>query len=116
MYFSIENLGDIVVARVNLSRATFREAEEFKSKISEQLENGFTKIIVDLSDCNFIDSTFLSTMVSVLKNVSKKGGSLKLIGVHAEAQALLELTGTAKIFEIYESKEQAIKSFKTKAA
>lgn len=116
MYFSIENLGDIVVVKVNLSRATFREAEEFKRKIAEELKNGFIKIIVDLSECNFIDSTFLSTMVSVLKNVSKKEGSLKLIGVHAEVQSLLELTGTAKIFEIYQSKKEAIKSFKTNAA
>lgn len=116
MSFYTEKITDVIVETIDINHATFKEAEEFKKKIENQFENGYKKFIIDLSKCNFMDSTFLSTIVTVLKKVSKAGGNLKLAGVHAEAQALLELTGTAKIFEIYKTKEEAVKSYKTKAA
>jgi anti-sigma B factor antagonist len=92
------------------------EAEEFKKLLNKDIDNGYSKIIVDLSKCSFIDSTFLSTIVTALKKVSKIGGNLMLVGVHSETQALLELTGTAKVFEIYPSKDKALKSFSIQSA
>ena len=111
MSFSSEKINDVVVESVEINRATFKEAEDFKKQLNQDIERGYIKIIVDLSKCAFIDSTFLSTIVTALKKVSKTGGNLKLAGVHSETQALLELTGTAKVFEIYSSKDLALKSF-----
>jgi anti-anti-sigma factor len=99
---------------VDINRATFKEAEEFKKLLNKDIDSGYSKIIVDLSNCRFIDSTFLSTIVTALKKVSKIGGNLKLAGVHSETQALLELTGTVKVFEIYETKDEAVKTFSLK--
>ena len=113
MSFFSEKIKDVVVEVVDINRATFKEAEQFKKLLDKDIENGHLKIIVDLNNCNFIDSTFLSTIVTALKKVSKAGGNLKLIGVHSETQALLELTGTVKVFEIYKSREEAISSFST---
>jgi anti-anti-sigma factor len=115
MSFSSEKINDVVVESVEISRATFKEAEDFKKHLNQDIEHGYIKIIVDLSKCAFIDSTFLSTIVTALKKVSKAGGILKLAGVHSETQALLELTGTAKVFEIYPSKDLALKSFSPQA-
>lgn len=109
-------IDNIIIEIVDLNRATFKDAEEFKVAIEKQIERCHKNFIIDLSKCKFMDSTFLSTIVNVLKKVTKEGGSLKLAGVHAEVLALLELTGTVKIFEIYKTKEEAIKSYKTKAA
>lgn len=116
MPFKSEKINEVVIETVGISRATFKEAEEFKKLLDNDIDAGFTKIIVDLTSCTFMDSTFLSTIVTALKKVSKTGGSLKLVGVHSEAQALLELTGTVKVFEIYKNKSEAIESFKVKAA
>ncbi len=113
MSFFSEKIKDVVVEVVDINRATFKEAEQFKKLLDKDIEKGYLKIIVDLNNCNFIDSTFLSTIVTALKKVSKAGGNLKLIGVHSETQALLELTGTVKVFEIYNSREEAISSFST---
>lgn len=111
MSFFSEKIDDIVIEVVDIDRATFREAEEFKKLLNQDIESGFSKIIIDLSNCKFIDSTFLSTIVSALKRVNKNGGTLKLAGVHDETEALLELTGTVKVFQIYPSKDEALKSF-----
>jgi anti-anti-sigma factor len=111
MSFFSEKIDDVVIQEVDIDRATFREADEFKKLLNQDIDSGFSKIIIDLSNCKFIDSTFLSTIVTALKRVNKSGGTLKLSGVHDEAQALLELTGTVKVFEIYQSKDEALKSF-----
>ncbi|NWF89715.1 MAG: STAS domain-containing protein [Ignavibacteriaceae bacterium] len=111
MSFLSEKTNDIAIETVEISRATFKEAEEFKNFLNTDIEEGYLKLIVDLTHCAFIDSTFLSTIVTALKKVSKKGGNLKLVGIHSETQALLELTGTVKIFEIFDTVDDAIVSF-----
>ena len=116
MSFFSEKINDIVIETVEISRATFKEAENFKKQLNHDIDRGYIKIIVDLSKCAFIDSTFLSTIVTALKKVSKIGGNLKLASVHSETQALLELTGTVKVFEIYASKDEALKSFSIQPA
>ncbi len=111
MSFLSEKIDDVVIETVEISRATFKEADNFKKLLNQDIDRGYLKIIIDLSKCVFIDSTFLSAIVTALKRVSKSGGNLKLVGVHSETQALLDLTGTSKVFEIYDSKDEAVKSF-----
>lgn len=116
MVFSNTKIGDIACHAVEISRATFRESEEFKKLLNKDIDEGQLKLIIDLSKCTFIDSTFLSTIVTALKKVSKLGGTLKLAGVHSETQALLDLTGTSKVFEIFASVEEAAQSFTVQKA
>src|SRR3970040_2693697 len=108
MSFYSEKIKDVIVAVIGINRAAFKEAEEFKKLLDKDIDNGHSKIIVDLSNCNFMDSTFLSTIVTALKKGRKIGGNLKLVGVHSEAQALLELTGTVKVFEIFSNRNEAV--------
>jgi anti-sigma B factor antagonist len=111
MPFYTEKISDIAIEIVTISRATFKEAEDFKKLLNKEINSGSLKLIIDLTRCVFMDSTFLSTIVTALKRVSKAGGNLKLVGVHSETQALLELTGTVKVFEIYATRDEAVRSF-----
>ncbi len=76
MYFTKEDFDDVVVEVVDLPRATLNEAEEFKLRLREDIDNGHKNIVADLSACEFIDSTFLGTLVITLKNVTSMGGDL----------------------------------------
>ena len=111
-HFSKEIFGDVVIESVNLQRATMRESEEFKKILLKDINDGYVKIIVDLTNCGFMDSTFLGTLVIALKEVIKKGGDLKISAAHSDTQAILEITGTAKIFEQYTSIKEAVESFR----
>jgi len=111
MDFLRETHGDIVVEIVNLTRATLKEAEEFKQTLSQDIEMGSRKIIVDLSDCEFIDSTFLGALVVTLKKISNIGGDLRLVGFQPAVHSMFELTRMYRVFEAYKTKEEAIKSF-----
>lgn len=102
---------DVLVQVVDLTRATLKEADEFKYTLSKSIEKGYRKIVVDLSDCEFIDSTFLGALVVSLKKVTAMGGDLRLVGFHPAVHSMMELTRMHRVFETYPTKEDAIKSF-----
>lgn len=111
MDFNREIHGDVIIENVNLSRATLKEAEEFKMTLAKDIEEGWRKIIVDLSDCEFIDSTFLGALVVSLKKVTGLGGDLRLVGFQPAVHSMFELTRMYRVFESYGNKDEAIKSF-----
>lgn len=103
---------DIIIEVVNLVKATKEQADEFKSILLNHIEEGNTKIIVDLHQCDFVDSTFLSTLLISLKAVMKKNGSIKIASPKDEVAEVLEATGMKRVFEVHNSISEAIDSFK----
>ena len=102
---------DVVVEVVNLTRATLKEANEFKKILQVDIEKKFRKLVVDISQCEFLDSTFLGALVMGKKSINKIGGDLKIVEPPSVFKALREKTGTLHIFESYKSVEDAINSF-----
>ena len=112
MEFFREQLDDIVVITVNLKRATLVEAEEFKELLVSEIQKGIKKIVVDLSNCEFIDSTFLGSLVVSLKKLTATNGDLRLIGFQPAVHSMFELTRMYRVFESFKSKDEAVASFK----
>lgn len=112
MFFTKEDYDDVVVEVVDLARATLNEAEEFKKRLKEDIENGHKNIVADLSACDFIDSTFLGTLVITLKNVTSMGGDLRLVGFRPAVHSMFELTRMYRAFETFKTKDDAINSFR----
>ena len=103
--------GDIIVIGVNLLRATVNEATELRNLLDEQIVFGHSKIVVDLSQCTHLDSTFIGVIVVTHKKLLAKGGELKIVDPLDPAKELFYLTGIAKVFDTFEAVEEAIKSF-----
>jgi anti-anti-sigma factor len=101
----------IILFKVNLVRATLKEAEVFKSMLKKDIDNGHNKLVIDLSFCEFIDSTFLGTIVISLKKITAIGGDIKLVGFQPAVRSMFELTRISKVFETFESTDEAVKSF-----
>jgi|SRR3972149_1613373 len=112
MFFLTEEYKDVIVEVVDLSRATLNEAEEFKQRLAEDIESGYKKIVADLSACEFIDSTFLGTLVISLKKVTSLGGDLRLVGFQPAVHSMFELTRMYRVFETFKTKADAINSYK----
>lgn len=112
MEFYREQIDDIVVITVNLKRATLVEAEEFKETLVNEIQKGIKKIVVDLSNCEFIDSTFLGGLVVSLKKLTATNGDLRLVGFQPAVHSMFELTRMYRVFESFKSKYEAVQSFK----
>lgn len=109
--FSRETVGDVLIESVNFSRATFKEAGLFKDRlIYDILKNNF-KIIIDLSKCEYIDSTFLGVLVVVVKKMAERGGEVKYVIPQPSALYLFKITGLYGVLNLYKTKSDAIESF-----
>ncbi len=109
--FSYEVIDNVVIEKVHFSRATFKEATIFKSRLDRYVSLKYYKIIIDLSECSFIDSTFLGVMVVVLKKVAEKSGEIKFVITDQALLTTLSATKLHKLFNVYSTKAEALKSF-----
>jgi len=112
MKFSSESRDGITIERVHLTRATYNYAEEFKRILNKDIADNKLNIIVSLSGCKYMDSTFLGTLVSTSKTLQNKGGSLKISNLHSETLVLFKITGMMRIFNIYKNVDEAVASYK----
>jgi anti-anti-sigma regulatory factor len=62
-----ERISDIIIESIKFDRATIGEANLLKEKLNKGIEEGFVKVIIDLSTCEYVDSTFLGVLVTTLK-------------------------------------------------
>ncbi|PKL88871.1 MAG: hypothetical protein CVV23_07995 [Ignavibacteriae bacterium HGW-Ignavibacteriae-2] len=106
-----ERISDILVEIVNFDRATIGEANLLKEKINTAINDGFSKIIIDLSSCEYIDSTFLGVLVTSLKKVSRINGDVRLVGLKPQVLAMFELTRMFRVFQTYSDLQKAIQSY-----
>lgn len=92
--------GTFLVATLLEKRLDAALASPFKDKMNELIENGHHIIILDLSQVDFIDSSGLGMIVSILKRLGGQG-DLILCGAHDAVMALFQLTRMDKVFKIY---------------
>ena len=83
-------------------------AREFKSVISLLLEGDKKRIILDMAQVNFIDSSGMGALVGGLRGVAKEGGEIRIAGLIPEVHTIFELTRLHRIFDIYETTAAAL--------
>jgi anti-anti-sigma factor len=111
MEFKLEKTGDVGIIYIFLTRATLAKAVAFKEFVSEIIESGSNKLIVDLSICEYIDSTFLGAMVALLKKTNIRDGDLRLVYNKEIPSLLFVLTRMDKVFKTFPNLDEALASF-----
>ena len=86
-------------------------SEGFKDTMLERLKDQ-KAIIFDLKLMQHIDSSGLGAMVSVLQWVNSNGGVIKLACLQPRPRIVFDITKVYRVFEIYDTVEDALKSFK----
>ena len=105
--------GDVLIEKVNLQRVSRNEAKIMKSRIFEDILLNNKKIIIDISKCDFIDSSFLGALVASLKLTIEAGGDIKIVIASSSfAERIVNNSGILALFEIYTSVKDAINSFR----
>jgi len=105
--------GDVLIEKVNLQRVSHKEANIMKSRIFEDILLNNKKIIIDISKCDFIDSSFLGALVASLKRTIETGGDIKIVIASSSfADGIVNNSGILTVFEIYTSVKDALNSFK----
>ena len=82
-----------------------------RNTVREVLKNGGKKIILNLGDVNYIDSSGIGELVSSFTTVTNQGGQLKLLNLTKKIQELLAITKLLTVFQVYDSEQAAVASF-----
>ena len=90
-------------------------AERLKDKINSLISQQHTKIVLNLKDVPYIDSSGLGQIVASYGSVMKAGGALKLLNVGARNHDLLWITRLVTLFDSFDSETEAVDSFQTSA-
>ena len=92
-------------------RITVGEVTPVREKITQLLAEGRNKIVLDLANVDYIDSTGLGNLVISYTQVKKTDGALKLLNLNKRNVELLALTRLHTIFEVFAQETDAVNSF-----
>lgn len=87
------------------------EATDFRSALQAAAERGETRVILNLKEVDYIDSTGLGTLVSGHSLFEQAGGAMKLLNASKRSAELLVLTKLSTVFEMFDDEQTAINSF-----
>jgi anti-sigma B factor antagonist len=116
--FSIETeqLGDQRHVIALTGEVDLYTAPELKSQMLELIANGATDVVVDFTNTTFIDSTTLGVLVSGVKRLREKGGTLSIVCSDRNITKIFEITGLDRVFTIYPTRAEALERLDSEEA
>jgi len=104
-------VGDVTVIDAT-GRITLGEGSStFRDTIKEMTVAGNKKILLNLADVTYIDSSGIGELVSGFTTVSNAGGNLKLLNLTKRIHDLLQITKLYTIFEVFDDEAKGLASF-----
>ena len=82
-----------------------------RDTVRELMGKGSKKILLNLGDVNYIDSSGIGELVSAFTTVRNQGGELKLLNLTKKVHDLLQITKLYTVFDIRDDEASAISSF-----
>jgi anti-sigma B factor antagonist len=104
-------VGDVsvvdVAGRITLGEGSSALRETLRDMVSKNQK----KILLNLGDVSYIDSSGIGELVSGFTTVTNSGGQLKLLNLNKRVKDLLQITKLYTVFDVHEDEAGAIRSF-----
>lgn len=105
-------LAGVAVVSVSGKLMGGNETSEVQEKIKNLISRNFKKVVVDMSDVKWLNSLGIVTLLSCYTLLQNANGEMKMTGTGDRVNQVFSTTRLDTIFEIFESVDQAIASFK----
>jgi len=109
--FSLKLVELVAVVKVELVSATLRDSQGLWDLMDMESIFEKKKIVIDLSSCTFVDSTFIGMIVKIYRHINEQGGILKLAFPQVTELESFRVMGITKIIECYPTVSAAAESF-----
>ena len=104
-------VGDVTVIDA-VGRITLGDgASTFRDTVRDLASSGHKKMLLNLAEVSYIDSSGIGEMVSGFTSVTNQGGQLKLLNLTKRVKDLLQITKLYTVFEVFEDEAAAVRSF-----
>ena len=111
MNLTIEANGGIHVFRV-AGEVDLKSSPQLREKLQAVLKEKPKGIILEMSGCNYIDSSGIATLVETLQRLKKDGGKMAIAGAVQRVKDIFEIAHLDGIFPMFASQDEALESLK----
>jgi len=112
MVLTPRRLDDVVILDLS-GRITMGEGTVvLRDQIQKLLRGGDRKVLLNLADVDYIDSSGLGELVTSFTTVRNQSGQLKLLNLTSRVQDLLQITKLLTVFEVFNNETEALKTMK----
>lgn len=111
MNLLVEEVNDIKVLRVKEERIDSTKAPDLKAQLLVLTKENGCKVIIDLSQTNYIDSSGLGALLLGLRQAREADGEFALVGVQNRVKSLLQIAQLDNVLRSYASEFDALESF-----
>ena len=111
MKATIRQVDSVTVIDIS-GRITLGEGcTQLRQIVRDQLAKGNKRLLLNLGDVSYIDSSGIGELVSGYTAVSNQGGQLKLLNLTKKVHDLLQITKLYTVFDVHDDEAKAIASF-----
>lgn len=104
-------VGDVTVVDV-AGRITLGEGSStLRDTLRDLVSKGQKKVLLNLGEVSYIDSSGIGELVSGFTTVTNQGGQLKLLNLTKRVKDLLQITKLYTVFDVHDDEAAAIRSF-----
>ena len=106
-----EAIGDVYVVRLSGQLMGGPDADSVRETILSILNEGYKKILIDLKDVSWVNSTGLGILMSAHITATQNGGIVKLMRISRRIDSIFMVTRLNTVFQVFDKEEDAIASF-----
>lgn len=110
MTIHMERSNDIFICRPE-GEVNIHHSPQLRKAFSELIRQDAKRVVVDFSSVSNIDTSGLATLIEMYHRLRKHHGHLKLSDLNANIKKMFDVLKLCKFFEIYSTREDAIKAF-----
>ena len=109
--FEFTTNGEVTIFKLNESRFNSTISGLVKAEFTIVLSEDVNKLVVDMSQVEYCDSSGLSALLLAFRILQAEEGEIKIAAPQKSVRTLIEISQLDKILPIYSSVEEAIKDF-----
>ena len=114
MPISERHVGDVTIIDLSGKLASSDESGNLNVKVTSVFFQGHKKVLINVKDLSYIDSSGLGELVACLATARRSTGEVKLANLGKRVQDLMIMTKLLNVFDVHDSEASALTAFATK--
>ena len=111
MKIATRTIGSVTVVDLQGRLTLGEDTEQFRSQVRELIQSGSKKILLNMGEVGYIDSSGVGELVRTYASITNQGGQLKLLNLTKRLHDLLTVTKLLTVFEAHDNEQRAVQSF-----
>ncbi|MDX1973607.1 MAG: STAS domain-containing protein [Candidatus Sumerlaeia bacterium] len=101
----------VVVIQIPGPQVRSQQNEILKAELVQHLENGHSRIVLNFSGVDFVDSSFLGMIIVILKRATSVGGDVRICCLTPALTTIFSMMRLNRLFTLYPTLQEAEQSF-----